>query len=352
MNSYLRKLNTRNIKKILIIQTAFIGDVILTTPLIEAAKKVFPDLSIQFLTIPSTGNIIKTHPLLDKVWIFDKRGKNRGIIKLFRFAKKLRLENFDLALVPHRSLRSALMAFGARIPQRIGFDRSAGAFLFTKKIAYRQDLHEVERNLKLLAPFQESFPKIMPRIYPDKTDTLTVDCFIAERALKSAEHWIAIAPGSVWATKRWLKEGYVELCNKLGQHKRLKIILIGGSDDKSLCEWIAETSKVEPVNAAGRFTLRQSAELIRRCRLIITNDSGPLHLGVAVGTQVIAIFGPTVPAFGFYPYSENDIIFEKDVSCRPCAIHGGHKCPTGTFLCMKSITANEIYEKILKILKI
>jgi len=340
------------IKKILIIQTAFIGDVILTTSLVEATKKIFPGAAIHFIAIPSTGNIIETHPLVDKLWIFDKRGRDRGLINLFRFAKKLRVENYDLALVPHRSLRSAVLAFWAKIPRSIGFTRSAAPFLFTDKIIYHQDIHEVERNLSLLTPFRESFSKVMPRIYPDDTDILEIDRFVAENALNPDDVWIAIAPGSIWATKRWLKEGFTELCHKLGQHQDVRIILIGGPDDRLLCEWIRKASEVKTVNTAGRFTLRQSAEIIRRCRLIVTNDSGPLHIGVGVDTQVLAIFGPTVPAFGFYPYGENDIIFEKKVYCRPCSIHGGDKCPTGTFLCMKSITANQIYREILKILKI
>ena len=290
-------MSSQKTSKILIIQTAFIGDVLLTTPLIQAAKELFPKASIHFLAIPSTANIIETHPMLDKVFIIDKRGKDRGLLKLIQFAKKLRSESYEIALIPHRSLRSAALAFHAKIPHRIGFDKSAGAFLFTQKIHYRQDLHEVERNLSLLAHYRKSFPRLMPRVYPTQADGALIDQFIAETSLNFEHYRIAIAPGSIWATKRWHKQGYAELCRKLGQQSRLKIILIGGPVDKSLCDWIIQSSGVEAINAAGRFTLRQSAELIRRCRLIVTNDSGPMHLGVATGTQVIALFGPTVRDF-------------------------------------------------------
>lgn len=337
-------------EKILIIQTAFIGDVILTTPLIEATKMIFPNADIHFLTIPATANLVESHPNVDKCLIFDKRGRNRGMLNLFRFAQQLKAERYDLALIPHRSLRSAMLVFLANVPQRIGFDRSAGSFLFTQKIKYPQHVHEVDRNLTLLQQFHKHLPKLMPRIFPTSADARLVEEFLNENGLTSAKFLIAIAPGSVWATKRWLKEGYAELCAKLKPHRELKIILVGGAADRELCDWIRQHSGSSAINTAGKFSLRQSADLIRRCCLLVTNDSGPMHLGVAMKTQVIALFGPTVRDFGFFPCGDTDIVIEKNVYCRPCSIHGGNECPTGTFSCMTSITADEIYDNIIKIL--
>lgn len=321
---------------------------ILATPLIQATRNCFPDANIDFLTTPICANLIETHPVLNKVIIFDKHQRDRGINRLRHFARCLQKKNYDLALIPHRSFRSSLLAWLAKIPQRIGFNTSAGAWLFTRKVPYRNDLHEIDRNLTLLRPFSSQEFKISPQIVPDSTDKQFIDDFLATATLPENSRFLAMAPGSVWETKRWPAENFVELGRRLPKQWNCTIFLVGGNDENALCQTIAdqiaEPSRV--FNVAGNFTFRQSAELLSRCNALITNDSAPLHLGVAVDVPVLAIFGPTAPTFGFYPRGEKHAVIEKDIYCRPCAIHGGRKCPTGTFLCMKSITPDDVLSRI------
>jgi heptosyltransferase-2 len=331
-------------KKILIIQTAFIGDVILATPLAEAAKRLFPESRVDFMAIPAAANLLECNPYIDRVVIFDKRGRQRGIKALMTLAAELRIKQYDLAIVPHRSLRSALLVWLAHIPQRIGFERSTGRWFFTHCVPYHQK-HEVERNLDLLRTLNGSFPTPMPKVSWDQSDERVVDRF---SATPINGRWLcALAPGSVWATKRWPAERYAKLAHRLITEINALVCLIGGNSDAALCIRIAKEIGDHCINTAGKLTLRQSAALLDRCHILVSNDSAPTHLGVATRCKVITIFGPTVPAFGFAPFGEGHVVIEKNLSCRPCSSHGGNHCPIGTHACMEEISVEEVFSRVL-----
>jgi heptosyltransferase-2 len=337
--------------KILILQTAFIGDVVLTTPLIRAVHQLYPAAAIHFLTIPVSQNLVETLPYLKRLWIFDKRGRDNGISGLLKLARRLRKEKFQLALVPHRSLRSALLVFLAAIPRRIGFDRSSGAMFFTDRVLYSYEQHEVERNLCLLQPLSlQAKEKILPEIYPDSQDKELVNSWLISAGIDENTHFITLAAGSVWFTKRWPADYWVALADLLTR-QNYKIVLIGSPEDKYLAAGIMSTSTTSIIDALGCFTLRQSAELIRRSCLLISNDSAPTHLGSAVRTPVLTIFGSTVPAFGFSPYGTGSQVAEiKNLPCRPCTDHGKSKCPLGHFKCMRDLTPAMVFEIVWKML--
>jgi len=339
------------IKRILILQTAFLGDVILTIPLIKKTTQIFPNARVDFLTIPNAKNLVETIPYIHQLHIYDKHKSEKGLRALFSWQKKLRQQHYDLAIVPHRSFRSALLIRGSGIPLRIGFNSSAGHWFFTESIPYPKGVHEINRNLHLLKPFgQNPDEYIKPELYFTEDDYRIVEEWMVTENISSDAQKVVMAPGSVWATKRWLPERYGQLANDLVEQGR-EVILIGGDTDAAIGEVVLREAKVPLHNAIGRFTLRQSALLIQKSDLLITNDSAPLHLGVAVSTPVLAIFGPTVPAFGFYPYGEKDRILEtKGLSCRPCSIHGGMKCPIGTFDCMKNISVKQVLTTALEML--
>lgn len=333
-------------KKILIVQTAFIGDVILATPLAEAARQVFPDSAIDFMAIPAAANVLEKNNFIRRVLIFDKRGAQRGLIALWELAKTLQCEQYDLALVPHRSLRSAALVWLAKIPERIGFDRSAGAWLFTRRVPYQQK-HEVERNLDLLRIFNNDFVTPSPKIFWDQRDEQTVEqlCITAP----SGKWFCALAPGSVWATKRWPVERFSELAQKLVHETGAHVFLIGGNSDATLCAQIAARCGNDVVNTAGQLSLRQSAALLDRCQILISNDSAPTHLGVATRCKVITIFGPTVPAFGFAPFGAGHAVIGKNLACRPCSSHGSDRCPIGTHACMRDIAVDEVFKSVMRL---
>ena len=331
--------------RILIFHTAFPGDIILTLPVAQVIRETWPDAHILFAAIPAAAAVLRNHPAIDEVIEYDKRGADRGLGGFVRLVRTLSALQCQVALVPHRSARSSLAVWCARIPRRIGFSKSAGKMLFSDVVAYNPDAHEIERNLSLLGPLGITVrDRVLPRLYPARGDVGVVDGllgeFRAQRGVDSHRPMVALAPGSVWFTKRWPEEHFLAVARAL-LHDGVPVVLVGGADDAALCARILEGcgEGAAILNAAGRLSLVQSAELLRRCALLVSNDSAPMHLAGAVGTPVFALFGATVPSFGFAPLGPRDRVFElQGLACRPCGIHGGQECPIGTFVCMRDLT--------------
>lgn len=335
--------------RILIFQTAFLGDVVLTLPLVQVLHRKFPAAEIDFLTTPRAAEILRNHPAIHAVIEYDKRGNQRGLHGIVSIARALRSTRYDVALVPHRSLRSAAVVALSGIPVRAGFDTSAGRFFLTDRVVYEKDFHEIERNLAFLNLFDLERPeKELPSIYPSNNDAGVIDKFLSDSKIDRNKKIVALAPGSVWNTKRWLPERFSELARKISD-AGMAVVLVGGIEDEPLSREIT-MSIANVVVAAGKLSILQSAELLRRCKVLVTNDSAPLHMAVAVQTPVIAIFGATAPSFGFAPYGDRDVVVEtKGLPCRPCTIHGGSRCPIGTFECMMKISADTVFDQVRQI---
>lgn len=325
-------------KRILIAQTAFLGDIVLTTALIRETRKLFPNAEIDFLTAPRTVNLVKNDPHLREVVVFDKHNhKYRNFLKLI---PELRKKNYDLAIIPHSYLTTNLLVLLAGIKERVGFNRRISRFLLTQRIEYGTG-HVSQRILNLLKAFTNE--KLSPETELHYTQQEK------EKALKflpEGEKIIAIAPGSVWATKRWPLEYFTELSGLLVK-SGYQIVLIGSSQENELAEKIIADADIKAVNACGKLSLMESCALIDAVDLLVCNDSAPLHLANAVETPVFAMFGPTVKDFGFYPYRESDHLFEIDLKCRPCGLHGGNKCPLGHHNCMRKITPEIVHKEII-----
>lgn len=351
-----------NPERILILQTAFIGDVILALPLLQQVRREYPEALIDVMVIPAAANLLATHPAITNLIVYDKRGSDRGLVNILRTIAKLRGNRYDLAIVPHRSFRSALLVAAAGIPLRVGFSTSAGRYFYNRRVTYRRDFHEIERNLSLLMPLGIDCSNIYksdearPHIEITAEDQAKVDNWLAGAGLPAGKPIAAIAAGSVWATKRWLPENFAQLAKRLAG-QGFAVILIGGPQDAAISAEIAETANIgnshqQVLNAAGQLSLRESAALIGRAKVLISNDSAPLHLAVAVSTPIVAIFGATVTDFGFYPYGKHDIVVEnKTLPCRPCGIHGRRACPLGTLECMTSLSANAVFDAVQERLK-
>lgn len=336
---------------ILIVQTAFLGDVILTIPLARATRTAMPDATVDVVTIPGASEILGGQPAIRETLVYDKRGVDSGIGGLLRMAGRLRLRAYDIAFVPHRSLRSALLVRLAGIPRRVGFDRSQGRWFLTDRITYDPDRHEILRNLSLLkGTGVTADPCDPPDIVPPDAVQRQVDVMLAGQFGGLLPPLVAIAPGTVWKTKQWLPERFAEVAGELGRDG-YGVVLVGGPEDRQLCEAIAGGGGENIRSFAGKLSLLGSAELIRRCRLLITNDSAPLHIADAVGTPVLAVFGATIPEFGFGPFrTPGNVVQIHGLSCRPCGIHGGVRCPIGTFECMRGIPSGQVFEAAKEIL--
>lgn len=334
--------------RVLIIQTAFLGDVILTLPLVdELRKNLYASAEIHFLAIPSVANVLENYPGLDRVILYDKRKSERSFGAFLKKTALLRKEKYDLALLPHRSWRSAILAKWAKIPVRIGFDKSWASFLYTHVVPYAKNEHEVNRNLALLQPMGILVPKesgLRLEISPE--DRKKVDALWQSAGLQETTPCVAVAPGSVWFTKRWLPDRFAQLIRELLKQK-IQVAIIGGPEDAELGQFLEEVAPGKVANFVGKLSPRQSAEAIRRCAVLISNDSAPVHLASAVGTPVVEIYGPTLPSFGFTPFGvPHRIVENKNLSCRPCGDHGGNRCPLGTFDCMKSISVFEVLRAV------
>lgn len=339
-------------KRILIIQTAFIGDVVLTIPLLKVLKENHNDIEIDFLCIPETSNLLIGNSSINEIIVYDKKGTDKGFTGLIKIIKRIRERKYDIVISPHRSYRSALISFFSNNHNRISFNKSSLSFLYTQNVKYLKNVHEIIRNLKLLEPLGIQKTEIVrPDLFPSIDDKTKVEKILICHEINSNDRFIIVAPGSIWYTKRFPEEKYINLLNYFSEDD-IKIVLIGSKSDFELCDRILTASTNNKIyNLAGEFSLLQSVELIKRSKVLITNDSAPMHIANSVGTDVIAIFGATVKDFGFYPYGKNDVVFEiNGLDCRPCGIHGGNKCPVKTFDCMLRIDEEEIYRTTLKML--
>ena len=323
------------------IQTAFLGDVVLTTPLLEVLAQRHG--AVDIVTTPAAAPLVETLPAVRRVVPYDKHGRDRGLPGLLGLARRLRAERYDVAYLPHRSLRTAALAWLARIPTRIGY-RDGWALFYTEARARPKAAHEVDRLLALAAAEPRSE---RPSLHLTAADRATTEGFLRAHGFSGREPFVALAPGSTWGAKRW--PHYRELSERLAARARL--VVVGGPEDADLGDEIVRAvaagggrgERSSAVNACGRLTLRQSADVIRRATVLVTNDSAPLHFAQAVGTPTVAIFGPTAPAFGFGPRGPRDRVVERGgLACRPCSPHGPEICPLGHHLCMKSLTVDQV----------
>lgn len=320
------------------VQTAFLGDVVLTTPLLRVlAARHGP---VDVVTTPAAAPLLDTHPAVRQVIRYDKRGADRGWRGLAALARRLRDAHYEVAYLPHRSLRSALLAWWARIPARVGF-RDGWRSLYTESRRRPGTGHEVDR---LLALAQDPRAIRTPSIGLTAADHAGALAFVETEGL--GDDVVAVAPGSIWGTKRW--PHFAALAVRLAATHAIAVV--GGADDGALADGVVNAVREAGGRAAsgcGRLTLREAAALIGRSRLLVTNDSAPLHFAQAVGTPTVALFGPTLAAFGFGPLNPGDRVVEvTGLACRPCSAHGPAVCPLGHHRCLRDLPVEQVIAAI------
>jgi heptosyltransferase-2 len=326
--------------RVAVIQTAFPGDVILSTAIFEALKAKEPQCESTAVVRPESICLLKNNPYIDKIIAYDKYGLDRGVTGVFRIASQLK--GYDRAIIVQRHLRSTLISYLAHIPERVGYDISSAKFLLTKKIKYRRDRHEVERCLDLLE-INDDAKRYKPKIYLDDETIGRANHFLSQNGIKT--DFIAVAPGSAWNTKKY--PHYFRLIDLMFQKFNMPVVLVGGLDDKVLSKSICELTSSHPLDLTGQTNLLESAAIFSRAKLVISNDSAPAHIAAAVDTPIVAIFGPTVPSFGFAPYSEKSAVVDiGTLYCRPCTTHGSRRCPERHFNCMKNLSPEKILESV------
>ena len=324
----------------LVIQTSFLGDTVLTTPLVAylAARGV-----VDVLVTPASAALLANNPDVRETLVFDKRGADRGSSGFLRLAGRLRAHAYDVSYLAQGSLRSGALALAARIPQRVGFVTSAGRPFYTHRVPAPDNDHHAARLLRLAMWERGAEPSaamLRPQLFPGAPEREAVDALLGEAGWHG-EPLIALAPGSVWATKRW--PYYADLAQRLAPDARL--VVVGAAADAPLAQEITSAAGARVLDATGRLTLLGSAELIGRAAALVTNDSAPQHLASAMGTPTVAVFGPTVPEFGFGPLAPKAVVAgRRELACRPCDRHGPQQCPLRHWRCMREITPEHVAE--------
>lgn len=338
-----------HIERILVIQTAFIGDAVLTLPMIQKLKESFPGASIDLLCIPSTEEIFRASSAVDDVLIMDKKGKHKSIIKLFKFIKEIKNKNYTRIYSPHRSFRSSFIVMQSGVKETYGFDTSSMFHIYKYIIKYKLEHHEVERNLELIGYDCSNYKwHIKPELKISPGIQNKIDKYLHEHNI--THKLAAIAPGTIWNTKKYPAEYFSEAADYLIK-QGFEVLLIGSEKDIEVCSLVAKNLSSNVRITAGEFSIIETIELLKRCEILISNDSAPTHFGMAAGINVLTIYCSTVPDFGFYPYNKySSCISYDELDCKPCGIHGYSECPIKTFDCAKKLIPEKITKKINELL--
>jgi heptosyltransferase-2 len=332
------------LKKILIIQTASLGDVVLTTPIIECLSAEYPDAEIDFLLKYGYQDVFNRHPKLHHIYFWDKREKKYA--RLWELIMIIRENKYDAVINVQRFASTGLMTVlsGSRI--RIGFDKNPFSLFFTHRVKHRigkgeSQPHETERNLQLIESISRC-PEAKMKLYPQPQDYARVSQY-------KTSTYITIAPASLWFTKQFPSEKWIEFISKLDDDVR--VYFLGSPKEKQICEEIIRKSGHEnSLNLAGALSFLESAALMQDAMMNYVNDSAPMHFASAVNAKTCVIYCSTVPEFGFGPRAENAVIVqtEKPLSCKPCGLHGHKACPQKHFDCALTIDVKQLTDLLDK----
>ncbi|MFA5148391.1 MAG: lipopolysaccharide heptosyltransferase II [Candidatus Omnitrophota bacterium] len=329
--------------RILIIRTDRIGDVLLSTPAVKAVRDAYPNAHIAMMVRPYVEDVVDGNPYLDEVILYDKDNNDKGVIGGLKFIAGLRGKRFDLAIVLHPTMSSNIIPFLAGIPERVGYDKKWG-FLLTKRLKdtkHYGEKHEIDYNFDVLRsvgitandralymPVKPEYERVIAR-------------FIDLADLGNKDSIVAVNPGASCPSKRWPAYRFGRVADELIGRHNVKIVIIGGPADVKTVGDMKTGMLHSPIVLSEQHSIGEVAALLKRCKLLISNDSGPVHIAVAVGTPVISIFGRTDPGLSpqrWGPVGPRDIAIHKDVGCKECL---AHNCKLG-FKCLEAVSAEEV----------
>jgi len=329
--------------EILVVQTAFLGDIVLTTPLLSELKRAQPGSRTTVVTTALGEALLRGHPAVDALHVLDKRGAAKGPLGMLAALRQLRRVRFDASIAAQRSHRTGLVVAAAGGRTRVGFRGAAGSWAYTDRVRWDERAHAVHRYLALAVPLggrPDADPQ--PMLPVDDAARAHVAAMLRSYGIEEGDDLLAIAPGSIWGTKRWTPEGFAAVA-RAATGRGLRPVLVGSPDEEPLCRTIDGLAGGGTPVLAGSTDVRDLVALLARSRALVVNDSGPGHVASAVGTPVVAVFGPTVPAFGYTPYGPGRVIVEHEaLACRPCDRHGPQVCPLGHHRCMTEIPASRV----------
>lgn len=328
-------------QRILVIQTAFIGDVVLATGLLEKLHQKFPQANIDIVVRKGNETLFTDHPFLQTVYCWDKK-KNK-YLHLLELIRLIRRKKYDTVINVQRYAATGLLTALSGARKKIGFDKNPFRFLFTDIIPHDfsgegDAIHEIQRNHALIRAITDEHAA-KPKLYPSEADAKVIACY-------QTKPYVCIAPASVWFTKQYPATGWIELIRQIPD--TYTICLLGAPGDRVLCETIEQQSNRSIINLAGKLSFLSSAALMKNAAMNYVNDSAPMHFASAVNAPVTAVYCSTIPSFGYGPLSDRSFVVETPVAlnCRPCGLHGHTKCPQGHFHCAVKIQTQQLLETL------
>lgn len=333
-------------KRILVINTMCIGDVMLTTPALRALKNNFPNSHLAMVVDKSCQAVLENNPNVDEIIPMDKKAVDKSIFTLLQFIKQIRKRKLDLVVNLSCNERSIFLTAFSGAKKKIGYAHRGQGIILDGKVPFKDipegKRHMADANLAVVGSLGLKKENNGLEIFPTQEDEKFAARFLKENGVGKDEVLIGLNTGAKWLSKRWTKEGFAALAKALQKRDKVRVIFFGGPEDVERVKEIAALLPEKPLIAAGKTTLRQLAALIKKCRVFITNDSGPMHIAVGTKTPVIALYGPS-PIGGFSPYGQGHTIIRKDLPCSPC---NKHHCDHHQ--CMQGITVEEVLTAVDK----
>jgi heptosyltransferase-2 len=304
------------------------------------------------LTIPAHAPILQNQPLVNAVLRYDKRGRQKGIRGLLRMMREIRTRGYGLIISPHRSLRSALLVAGSGSPQRVGFRHWLTRWAYTSTVTRPMAGHEVERNHQLMTLLSHT-PTDRPgqiTLHVEEASRREAEQYFAGQGVKDTDIVVGMIPGSQWGTKRWPAEQFAALIERLSARARTRCVLFGAPTDRPIAEAIVTACAAPVLDLVGKTALAALPAYLVPCTIVVSNDTGPMHVAAALGKPIVTLYGPTTAALGFSPYGVAWEDASVELDCRPCHAHGPQRCPLSHWRCMRELSAEQVADAVQRLL--
>ena len=333
-------------KNILVVNVNWLGDAIFSTPVFKALKRAHPDAHISCLAVPRVKDVLKNCPFIDDILVYDEKGEHWYPWAKLKMILSLRSKKFDVVFLLHRSMTRALLVFMAGIPQRVGYDTKKQSRFLTRKISLSAtELHRSDEYLRMLEGFGVPVNDRVCELDVPSENSLAIEKKLISVGIKQDDKLVVVNTGGNWDLKRWPAEYFSDLTKRLVEDFNVKILIPGGKSDLDLATGIAQRSGVDPCVWAGQTNLNELLALFKRADVVISNDSGPAHVAASVGTDVIAIFGPTRPEITAPRGRGRVMVLHKEIGCNkaPC-----YHLACSQNDCMRAITVNDVLQAFQK----
>ena len=325
----------------MIIRLSAMGDVLLTTPLIRMLKKRFPGVTIEFIVKAQYAPLIQSNPHIDRVWMFSPE---QGFSEIWRHVHRMRSAGYDAVVDLQSNIRSWLLRTfsGARRKFRYRLGRGRRYFLVRFGMHRNESYSPIPmRYLATVSSWGIEDDGLGLEFVVEKDAKQSVSSHLAEAGMNDNEKIVVLAPGATHWTKRWPAGYFAEVGDHFSRMQK-RVILVGGEMDREVCGCVERSMNSLVLNLAGRLSIQETAALLDVSTLLVSNDTGVMHMGAALGKPVVAVFGPTTHHLGFFPFRTPSIVVERPVHCRPCSFHGTERCPQNHFQCMKQIHSSDV----------